>query len=314
MKNKKLFAILTLVCFMFTLMPVAAFAAPAATDYVFVEGADGDFGDEVTVKAEVEFALAVGSTTAGAASYNAATEKVAFYAVDEEGNGVAVSTDGKMTIMEEGSYDIYAVNYNTNGKIKDFLDEVGDPAVKVQTLEAHYADLILANYAEVVVEAEELVYKIELTENADYAAKANLTGSTAAGYAMDIKANNGFNKDGYLVATLYSKAKTAADSTYKAVKAGYELTITEAGYIDVTANSLETDKKGQVKFNVTADLANEGNKVIVKYGKAKAELTVDANVTDVAKVVVNAEPAAPVMTTLLYLQQKLNSNSQTLMV
>ena len=30
MKNKKLFAILTLVCFMFTLMPVAAFAADAA--------------------------------------------------------------------------------------------------------------------------------------------------------------------------------------------------------------------------------------------------------------------------------------------
>ena len=29
MKNKKLFAILTLVCFMFTLMPVAAFAADA---------------------------------------------------------------------------------------------------------------------------------------------------------------------------------------------------------------------------------------------------------------------------------------------
>ena len=31
MKNKKLFAILTLVCFMFTLMPVAAFAADTAT-------------------------------------------------------------------------------------------------------------------------------------------------------------------------------------------------------------------------------------------------------------------------------------------
>ena len=37
MKNKKLFAILTLVCFMFTLMPVAAFAADP---YVWIE--DGD--------------------------------------------------------------------------------------------------------------------------------------------------------------------------------------------------------------------------------------------------------------------------------
>ena len=32
MKNKKLFAILTLVCFMFTLMPVAAFAAGTDLD------------------------------------------------------------------------------------------------------------------------------------------------------------------------------------------------------------------------------------------------------------------------------------------
>ena len=40
MKNKKLFAILTLVCFMFTLMPVAAFAADGAVK-VSVEGATG---------------------------------------------------------------------------------------------------------------------------------------------------------------------------------------------------------------------------------------------------------------------------------
>ena len=39
MKNKKLFAILTLVCFMFTLMPVAAFAGDA---YVTVNGKDKD--------------------------------------------------------------------------------------------------------------------------------------------------------------------------------------------------------------------------------------------------------------------------------
>ena len=38
-KNKKLFAILTLVCFMFTLMPVAAFAVPA-TEPQFVEFSD----------------------------------------------------------------------------------------------------------------------------------------------------------------------------------------------------------------------------------------------------------------------------------
>lgn len=43
MKNKKLFAILTLVCFMFTLMPVAAFAGAVADPEVsFFEAVDGD--------------------------------------------------------------------------------------------------------------------------------------------------------------------------------------------------------------------------------------------------------------------------------
>ena len=57
MKNKKLFAILTLVCFMFTLMPVAAFAAtPATTDYVGVEATAKD-SVSVNVGATVDAAV-----------------------------------------------------------------------------------------------------------------------------------------------------------------------------------------------------------------------------------------------------------------
>ena len=52
MKNKKLFAILTLVCFMFTLMPVAAFAAPfdEQKSYVGVKQSKVEVGDKVTVE------------------------------------------------------------------------------------------------------------------------------------------------------------------------------------------------------------------------------------------------------------------------
>ena len=59
MKNKKLFAILTLVCFMFTLMPVAAFAADgdpvwdASAVYTVDVDASANVGEEV----ELEFAL-----------------------------------------------------------------------------------------------------------------------------------------------------------------------------------------------------------------------------------------------------------------
>ena len=55
MKNKKLFAILTLVCFMFTLMPVAAFAADEVTYTVgTVEVKDG-IAAEVVASKEVTF-------------------------------------------------------------------------------------------------------------------------------------------------------------------------------------------------------------------------------------------------------------------
>ena len=58
MKNKKLFAILTLVCFMMTLMPVAAFAADADDSYVFTadKNVEVAVGDDV----EVQFDFAEG--------------------------------------------------------------------------------------------------------------------------------------------------------------------------------------------------------------------------------------------------------------
>ena len=53
MKHKKLFAILTLVCFMFTLMPVAAFAEGDIPDGVTVSGATAT----VTTASGLEWAL-----------------------------------------------------------------------------------------------------------------------------------------------------------------------------------------------------------------------------------------------------------------
>ena len=64
MKNKKLFAILTLVCFMFTLMPVAAFAAapvvPEVGAYVVKSGTDKD---SVSVDANTALTVAVTGST-----------------------------------------------------------------------------------------------------------------------------------------------------------------------------------------------------------------------------------------------------------
>ena len=72
MKNKKLFAILTLVCFMFTLMPVAAFAADP---YLTVNTAD----DSKTLAATDTAALAVA---------NPAAEGYWFFMLDGDGDVV----------------------------------------------------------------------------------------------------------------------------------------------------------------------------------------------------------------------------------
>ena len=64
MKNKKLFAILTLVCFMFTLMPVAAFAAPAVTNSVYVSADGTTYSDEATVAPGAFYVKAAATTSA----------------------------------------------------------------------------------------------------------------------------------------------------------------------------------------------------------------------------------------------------------
>ena len=99
MKNKKLFAILTLVCFMFTLMPMAAFAGSGIADpetSVF-EAVDGDQTvrlDAVTgVTADIEFEVSLFDET----EEKGTTDAVYFWAVNEKGevSSAMTTTEGK---------------------------------------------------------------------------------------------------------------------------------------------------------------------------------------------------------------------------
>ena len=83
MKNKKLFAILTLVCFMFTLMPVAAFAATGDAETSSFVAVDGDQSISLSEAKNtgVEFELDLLAADGSAAT---ATE-VYFWAVNENG-------------------------------------------------------------------------------------------------------------------------------------------------------------------------------------------------------------------------------------
>ena len=90
MKNKKLFAILTLVCFMMTLMPVAAFAAgtadPATSGIVLQAGSDSDLrvsSESGTTTSVIQFKLQDNGQTPGATI--AEDDVVYVWAVDASG-------------------------------------------------------------------------------------------------------------------------------------------------------------------------------------------------------------------------------------
>ena len=133
MKNKKLFAILTLVCFMFTLMPVAAFAAVDAETSSFV-AVDGN--QSVKVDKEVKFDLALRD-----AAEEDATGDVLIWAETANGtvtsalvveNGVDDNNDGlwkytaasadevvTLTFIRSGEYTVYAAPYVAKTAVKD---------------------------------------------------------------------------------------------------------------------------------------------------------------------------------------------------
>ena len=106
MKNKKLFAILTLVCFMFTLMPVAAFAADPTYAGVDADSATIDKGNSVTLNITRN-----GYT--GNFYYFAEKNGVPYVAWDIQ--GTATTADNKIVtlpINDAGEYTIYVVDKN----------------------------------------------------------------------------------------------------------------------------------------------------------------------------------------------------------
>ena len=266
MKNKKLFAILTLVCFMFTLMPVAAFAGDA---YVTVNGEAKD-----TVEVNEPVALDVKE---GTGAY-------LFFAVDEDGDLDQITTVSSISFDEVGTYDVYAA---AKADVEKISGETMTKAAKLELLME--LDSLVEDYAVVKVKASDLEYQIVLDENAEYANSA-VTGANGK-YAITIANNEGWNEDGFVVATLQ---KSTDGETWSDVK-GADLTFSTAGYVDiVTEDGTTTDRGGDVEFEVVSDRTGE-YKVIVKYGtKAKAELTVTVQAETVGSVSVVNAPKAPI--------------------
>jgi len=294
---------------MFTLMPVAAFAAETYvydSEQVYVTGTKGSVTDEdteATVAPKAPFYAYVGS----ADGKSVTSSNYVFYVIDEDGEYVDVALGGEFAGFKvEGDYTVYAINVEEDAaKVKtDVLDKIASVESKVDTIKAWAgANNLVSGEAVVTVEdAADYEYEIKLAPyvkaSEGYKAEnSTLAPAKEAGeWTMTIAANDGFKKDGAVVATLEKyavdkKGKEIADT--RTVVKNVELKISEAGYVDVAYDTLKTNNKGQVVFEVTADYANKGNKVIVKYDDAKATVTVDSTNGVATSVVLNNEPAAP---------------------
>ncbi len=290
MKNKKLFAILTLVCFMFTLMPVAAFAASPA---VGVLDEEGDFKQTINVTegtdaADVTFAM------------DDEDEEVGTYAyiIVENDELYAYTTESSYEFEEVGTFYVYAVDY---AEVDDFID--ADNMKKdakwdlIQEKDSFVDDALTVKvkadsdieYSIVLAGADDADLQVyELDADGDIALDDEGNPIPVEGkYAITIDANNGWDDEqGEVVATLYRGSEEVK---------GAELTFTKAGYVDIAyADGTTTDRGGEVEFEVTSDRTGE-YKVIVKYGtKAKAELAVSVVAEMVAGVAVETAPKAPV--------------------
>ena len=251
MKNKKLFAILTLVCFMFTLMPVAAFAA---TEYVAV-GTD----DSIRVEAGKSFKAEVANKTTDSAYH--------FWAVDGEDKVVALSEDGTFTFDDVDTYYVYAVAAVKETTTSVFQNVSYTKAQVVNIINDRYKNLIVEDYLTVKVKAADVTYKL-----------------AASTKDLGIKADNGWSKDGKVTITL---TKTGD----KAVKnAAIEYT-TNSGYVDVEVEESLTDRSGEQVIYITASRAGEYKVYANYEDAEELVINVKVDAKGIATVTTVAEPA-----------------------
>ena len=272
MKNKKLFAILTLLCFMFTLMPVAAFAT---TTYVDVD--DDDALIKVGEYATVEVApvttdsVYVFAVNASGTMYNdieVGTDPV----VDEDENvTVTAAADTKTTGVKEvtltvGDIDSLEVSFDAAGEYTVYVAPVNDATTAVVN------DATLTKATKVSLLKDEAYKNLDATitvkaskTSYHFSKDANCADKDAVDeISVSIEKANGVD-DKTVVLYLHNADGDAV--------VGADVTIsTNSSAVDVSDTKITTNAAGRVKFDVTANIA--GNyEVYVEYGN-KADVTV----------------------------------------
>ena len=272
MKNKKLFAILTLVCFMMTLMPVAAFAAD--TTYAEVDSDTNIVRLNSTGVANVKVNL----TSPSATQYYVYAVKASGALYTGLAGGESTGTDGVVKVAPANTV---TVQFKDAGEYTVFVTP-STPAIDTVVTNAEYDRTkaqILAILKDEAVTMLDNAVTIKPANN-EYDLVLNAT-------TINVDANSGYETK-EVVATL-----TNADTDKPVVGATLKIS-TNSSAVDVDKTEVKTNAAGQAKFKVSASTAGKF-KVYVEYGtKADATLEVNAGTLAPAKITTINEPKTPV--------------------
>jgi len=291
---------------MFTLMPVAAFAASASADLnknavSTAESVTVKIEDAQTTASYYVFAidendkLYTGLEAAGETVYNGVVKNAS----------MALNSDDNVVIQfpDAGTYEVYVAQSTGAG-----MDSIIDGtlyASNTTVLEAlmNGADFVDMDKSNTVrVKAVATSYSLTLggsSQLADVATYNATPGKTAVDsskydYVLEIVADNGFN-------TLPITASLAVAGGDE-VKYNDGITFTtNSGYVSVVKIDSETDRDGEQRFKLAATKAGDF-KLTVKYEKTVVNVLVKVATSDVANVVTLEAPKAPIAldTTLDY--------------
>ncbi len=306
MKNKKLFAILTLLCFMFTLMPVAAFAAagPIAVDTSAFVATNGDQTVKANAAEPVEFTFAANNAETKAVT-DGTTLSFLVWAVDANG---AVSSALKLnatpstdyanayevtakngdtfdaTFARAGEYTVYAgvVNEDTTANLTNAQLIGGAKAnfsvITVTGTASNPEATYKAAVAE-VIKAEKKGYTVAPVKNSPVAASGtDLTLGTLTMTPNNVQTDN-------ITVTFF-------DGDQKLTGATVAID-TNSANIEVNKATAKTNILGQIQFKVAA--SREGNyEIYLSVDGIEYVLKVASGNTSAAYIELEDQPTAPI--------------------
>ena len=294
MKNKKLFAILTLVCFMFTLMPVAAFAAEADTSYIAAQKGNHTVGVSDVVKFDT-----VLKDNANKAEATGATAEVYIYATDAAGTVSSALDMGTLSVTEPIP-NVYKLTV-TQGQVLDlsfaragqYTVHAGLSKLAANETVKSVSDINLfkvANVITVTTQSPNPAYY-----NMALSGAVTATATTPGDFTVTA-ATAGFNSDNEVLLTpngvatdeIFAKLTIAGNDL-----AGKTVAIsTNSSSIEVNKETATTNSLGMIDFTVSASVEGDYEIDLTVDGETWT-LKVQVGNTSAAYIALKDQPTAP---------------------